>query len=74
MSVVVIPLGTRLTLRLNTGLDDNLNPVFQNRSWHNVKPTATHANLMELGQELATLQVHTLDAVRRVDENELEEE
>ena len=74
MSVVVIPLGTRLTLRLNTGLDDNLNPVFQNRSWHNVKPTATHANLMELGQELATLQVHTLDAVRRVDENELEAE
>jgi len=74
MSVVVIPLGTRMTLRLNTGLDENLNPVYQNRSWHNVKPTATHANLMELGQELASLQVHTLDAVRRVDENELEEE
>ena len=74
MSVVVIPLGTRMTLRLNTGLDENLNPVYQNRSWHNVKPTASHANLMELGQEIATLQVHTLDAVRRVDENELEEE
>lgn len=74
MSVVVIPLGTRMTLRLNTGLDENLNPVYQNRSWHNVKPTATHANLMELGQEIATLQVHTLDAVRRVDENELEAE
>ncbi len=74
MSVVAIPLGTRMTLRLSTGLDENLNPVFQNRSWHNVKPTATHANLMELGQELATLQIHTLESIRRVDENELEEE
>jgi hypothetical protein len=73
MSVLVIPVGTRLTLRLNTGLDDNLNPVYRNRSWHNVKPTAVHADLMELGQEMAALQVHTLDAVRRVDENELEE-
>ena len=74
MAVTAIPLGTRLTLRLNTGLDENFNPVYRNRSWHNVKSTAVHTDLFELGAELAGLQVHTLDAVRRVDENELEEE
>jgi len=74
MAVNAIPLGTRLTLRLNTGLDENFNPVFRNRSWHNVKSTADHEDLFELGEELASLQVHTLDAIRRVDENELEED
>jgi hypothetical protein len=74
MAVTAIPLGTRLTLRLNTGLDENFNPVYRNRSWHNVKSTAVHADLFALGEELASLQVHTLDAIRRVDENDLEEE
>ncbi len=74
MAVTAIPLGTRLTLRLNTGLDENFNPVYRNRSWHNVKTTADHEDLYELGVELGSLQVHTLEAVRRVDENDLEEE
>lgn len=73
MAVTAIPLGTRLTLRLNTGLDENFNPVFRNRSWHNVKSTAVHADLFALGEELASLQLHSLDAIRRVDENDLEE-
>ena len=73
MSVVVIPLGTRMTLRLNTGLDENLNPVFRTRSYSNVKSAADNEDLMVLAQEIGSLQVHTLDAVRRVDEVELEE-
>jgi hypothetical protein len=74
MAVVAIPVGTRLALRLNTGLDENLNPVYRTRSFNNIKPTATHANLHEVAQEMGLLQVHTLEAVRRLDENELEQE
>ncbi len=69
----VIPISARLQLRLNTGLDENMNPVFRTRSYSNVKPAADNTDLFELAQELESLQVHTLDAVRRVDEVELEE-
>ena len=71
MSVTVIPIGTRLTLRLNTGLDENFHPIFRNRSWSNIKPGATDENVHAIGEQLASLQVHTLDSIRRVNENEL---
>ncbi len=74
MAVTAIPVGTRLTLRLNIGLDENLNPVYRSRSWSNVKPTASHAHLYTLAQEIGSLQVHTLLAIRRSDETELEED
>lgn len=73
MSVNVVPISARLQLRLNTGLDENMNPVYRTRSYSNVKPVADNADLLELAQELGGLQVHTLDTVRRVDEVELSE-
>ncbi len=72
MSVTVTPIGSRLTMRLNTGLDENMNPVFRNRPFHNIKPGADNTDLFELAHELGSLQVHTIDSVRRADENELE--
>lgn len=69
----VVPIGTRLTLRLNTGVDENMNPIYRNRSFHNIKPSAASASIFELAMEFASLQTHTLDSIRRVDENELEE-
>jgi hypothetical protein len=74
MAVSVIPVNARLQLRLNTGLDENLNPVYRTRSFSNVKPAAGNEDLFVLAQEIGSLQVHSLDAVRRVDEVELEEE
>jgi len=74
MAVTTIPVSARLQLRLYTGLDDNLNPVYRTRSYSNVKPSADNEDLFELAGELGSLQVHTLEAVRRVDEVELEEE
>ncbi len=73
MSVTVIPVGTRLTMRLNTGLDENMNPVYRNRSFHNIKASASNADLFDVASQLGLLQVHAVDAVRRADENELEE-
>ncbi len=74
MSVNVIPVSARLQLRLNTGLDENLNPVYRTRSFSNVKPAADNEDLFELAQEIGSLQVHNLEAVRRLDEVELEAE
>ncbi len=72
MSVTVVPIGTRLTLRLNTGLDENMNPVFRNRSWSNFKPSASNDAVHEIGEQLGSLQVHHVDSIRRADENALE--
>jgi len=73
MPVDVIPVSARLQLRLNTGLDENLDPVYRTRSFSNVKPGADNVSLFGLAQEIGSLQVHTVDSVRRVDEVELEE-
>ena len=73
MAVTINPIATRLQLRLNTGLDENFNPVYRTRSFSRVKPEAGNEDLFELAQELESLQVHTLNSVRRVDEVELEE-
>ena len=74
MPVTVVPINARLQMRLNTGLDENSNPIYRTRSYSNVKTGADNTALFELAQELGTLQVHTLEAVRRVDEVELEME
>ncbi len=73
MPVNAIPTQTRLIMRLNTGFDENLNPIFRNRSFSNVKPTASNEHLYELATEMASLQVHTLSAINRADTAELEE-
>ena len=73
MAVTVKPLATRLQLRLNTGLDENFNPIYRTRSYSNIKTDADNADLFDLAQELESLQVHTINSVRRVDEVELEE-
>ena len=73
MAVNAIPVSARLQLRLNTGLDENLNPVYRTRSYSNVKPSSANLDLFELAQEIGLLQVHTLEAVLRLDEVELEE-
>ena len=73
MAITVVPVSARLQLRLNTGLDENFNPVYRTRSFSNVKTDADNTALFELAQEIGTLQVHTVDSVRRVDEVELEE-
>ena len=73
MAVTVKPLVTRLQLRLNTGLDEDFNPIYRTRSYSNIKTDADNADLFDLAQELESLQVHTINSVRRVDEVELEE-
>ena len=73
MPISVKPLATRLQLRLNTGLDEDFNPIYRTRSYSNIKTDAVNADLFDLAQDLESLQVHSVNSVRRVDEVELEE-
>ena len=74
MTVVAVPLQSRLQLRINVGTDDQGKPILRTRTLNNVKPHAGHEALYLTGQELAALQIHTLEVIRRVDEMDLEEE
>ena len=74
MPVTATHLNTRLQLRLRMGFDGSGNPIIRTRSYSNIIPTADNQDLFDTGSELASLQIHELDVIRRVDELELEEE
>ncbi len=73
MPVTTIPVSSRLQLRLNTGLDENFEPIYRTRSFSNVKTGADNAVLFEVAEGIGGLQVHAIDAIRRIDEVELEQ-
>lgn len=74
MPVAAIPLATRLQLRLRTGFDGSGNPIIRTRSYANIKPGASDEAVLLTALDLAGFQEHELNAVRRVNEYELEEE
>ena len=74
MAVTVIPVSARLQLRLQAGFDEEMNPIYRTRTFSNVKPSAGNEDLYELGDQLGGLQIHSVEAIRRIDEVELEEE
>ncbi len=75
MSVNAIPVGTRLAIRYDTGLDPvTMNPIYRTRSYSRVKPDAEHGAVFTVAEQLSGLCEHTLIAIRRHDESELEEE
>jgi hypothetical protein len=73
MAVTAIPLGSRLQLRLRTGFTQDGKPILRTRSYANLKSAASDEDLYQTGLELASMQEHALEIIRRVDEVELEE-
>ena len=73
MAVDKVFINKRLEMRVQTGLDENFNPIFRTRSWQGIKPTATDAHLFELAGEIGSLQAHTVFQIRTVTFEELEE-
>lgn len=71
MSVTKIPIDNRLQIRWNTGLNEQMEPVYATRSWNNVKPSATPEHLHQLGMYLNTLCVHVADSIRVLENYEL---
>ncbi len=73
MAVINLPSPSRLQLRLLVGIVEG-KEIFRLRTFGNVKPAATDEDLMDVAQALGALQIHELDAVRRVDQSDLVEE
>jgi len=74
MAIDKTQLGKSLVLRLNTGLDEEFSPIYKNRSWSGIKSGASDANLHALAEEIGSLQTHTVDSIRTVTTDELEDD
>ncbi len=73
MSVSAVPLGDRLSLRLNVGMTPEMTPIYSTRNYANVRPTAGDDDLFDIAQLIGDLTEHTLDSTRRVKTLVLEE-
>ncbi|MDK2821761.1 MAG: hypothetical protein PWP31_1726 [Clostridia bacterium] len=71
MAVVNTPLSSSLRLEVQTGTDTDGKPIYRVRSFNHVKPSATDQDVFDVAQSLSSLQVHPLNAVSRVNENDL---
>ncbi len=71
MAVVSTPLGSVLIVEVQTGINNNGNPVLRSRRWSNVKAGAPDQDVFEVGAVLGSLQTHIVTAVRREDAEEL---
>ncbi len=71
MPVVSSPLATSLRLQVQTGTDVDGKPVYRMRSYSRVKPAAADQDAYDVAQALGSLQVHPINAISRVNENDL---
>ena len=71
MSVETVALSSRLQLRLQEGYDEDGEPIIRTRTFSNLKTDADVSDAYDVAQEIASLQIHDLDHVRRVEEVEL---
>ncbi|HHW02459.1 MAG TPA: DUF1659 domain-containing protein [Thermoanaerobacterales bacterium] len=74
MAVIVTPVDSSLQIIVQTGVDENNKPVFKTRSYTRVKTDATDQDLMDVAKQLAGLQAHPVNSIRRVTESELVEQ
>lgn len=62
---------SRCQVRLQNGFDGEGNPVFVNRMVSRIHPDTTHQDLYDVISAIMSLQILTVDAVRRLDDGEL---
>lgn len=74
MAVINTPLSTVLRLQVQAGTDAAGNPLYRVRSFSRVKPSAGDQDVYDIAQVLGSMQVHPVNAISRVNENELSEE
>ncbi|MBC7324301.1 MAG: DUF1659 domain-containing protein [Moorella sp. (in: Bacteria)] len=71
MAVINTPLATTLRLQVQTGTGADGKPLYRVRSYSRVKPSASDQDVYDVAQAIGSLQVHPVNAVSRVDENDL---
>jgi len=74
MPVMVTPVDSNLRIIVQTGVDENNKPVFKTRSYTKVKADAQDQDLLDVAKQLAGLQIHPVNSIRRVMEAELTEQ
>ena len=66
MAVIVNPIGDRVQLRVIVGTDpESGSPIYQSRSYSNVKPDVTDEDLYAVADGLGTLMQDNLSDVYR---------
>ncbi|WP_258359871.1 DUF1659 domain-containing protein [Moorella sulfitireducens (nom. illeg.)] len=71
MPVISTPLATTLRLQVQVGTDAGGQPVYRVRSYNRVKPAAADQDVYDVAQALGSLQVYPVNAVSRLNENDL---
>lgn len=71
MAVTTMPKSTRLVLLVQTGVKADGTAATKQRSFANVKTTATAADVYAAAQGLASLQKNPVLAILRMDEGEM---
>ncbi len=74
MAVISDRTASRLTLQLQTGTDPLGQPTVKNKTYNNIKPTATDENVFAVANALASLQTLPLYGIGRLNTYALEEE
>ena len=71
MPVNSLPSASKVQIGFQTGTDANGNAIVRNRTFGNLKPTATDAQVYAYADSIGGLQKHVVAAVRRTDTEEL---
>lgn len=74
MAVIREVVDSRLVLIVQTGLNDNGQPILRNRTFSRLKPEAPDADVYDIAVVLGSLQAHAINAIHRVDNGELIEQ
>ncbi len=71
MPVIILSSPSRLQLRLVVGVDTEGEDIYRLRSFGNIKHDAGDADLLAIAAALGALQVHPVEAIRRIDQADL---
>ncbi|NLY42819.1 MAG: DUF1659 domain-containing protein [Clostridiaceae bacterium] len=71
MPVLTNPLNSRLQVKYSVGTDENGNSIIRTKTFSNIKASASNQDLMDVAQQLFSVQKHQVTSIIRVDENEL---
>ncbi|MBS3948739.1 MAG: DUF1659 domain-containing protein [Dethiobacter sp.] len=71
MSVILAKGFTRCQVRLQSGVDEQGNPVYVNRMFGRIRPETSHQDVYDVVQALLSLQSLPVSYLRRLDDGEL---
>ncbi|HHX73288.1 MAG TPA: DUF1659 domain-containing protein [Firmicutes bacterium] len=71
MAVILDPNYSRCQVRLQTGVDNNGDPILVSRTYGRIRPAATHQDVYDVISALMGLQNFSVYAIRRLEDGEL---